>query len=76
MSFFTGCRVAMAASKVKTRSSNLAEDLALSFTKQMEDYIKNSAVLKEAILKAFSAAVEEIIKPLIEEIASLQCEIN
>ena len=31
----------MAASKVKTRSSNLAENLALSFTKQMEDYIKN-----------------------------------
>lgn len=50
--------------------------LSLSFTKQMEDYIKNSAVLKEAILKTFSAAVEEIIKSLNEEIASLQCEVN
>ena len=66
----------MAASKVKTRSSNLAEDSALSFAKQMDDYIKTSTVFQDAILKAFNAALEEIIKPLNKEIASLQSEVK
>lgn len=61
---------------MRTRSSNLAEDTALSFAKQMDDYITNSAVFKEAILKAFNVAVNEIIKPINEEIASLQCQVK
>ena len=40
----TECCVKMAASKVKTRSSNLAEESLLSFPKQMDGYIKNSSV--------------------------------
>ena len=66
----------MAASKVKTRSSNLAEDSALSFAKQMDNYIKTSTVFQDAILKAFNAALEEIIKPLNKEIVSLQSEVK
>ena len=61
---------------MRTRSSNLAEDTALSFAKQMDDYITNSAVFKEAILKAFNVAVNEIIKPINEEIASLHCQVK
>ena len=61
---------------MKTRSGNLAEDTALSFAKQMDDYIINSAVFKEAISKAFNAAVNDIIKPINEEIASLQCQVK
>ena len=72
----TGCCVTMAVSKVKTRSSNLAEDTALSFAKQMNDYIKNSSVFKEAISKAFNAAVNEIIKPINEELALLHCQVK
>ena len=40
----TECCVKMAASKVKTRSSNLGEESLLSFPKQMDGYIKNSSV--------------------------------
>ena len=40
----TECCVKMTASKVKTRSSNLAEESFLSFSKQMDGYIKNSSV--------------------------------
>lgn len=60
----------MAASK--TRSSNLTEEPALSVAKQMNDFIKNSTVFKEAILKAFNSAVQD----LNEEIASLQNEVK
>ena len=58
----------IAASKVKTRLSNLAEDSALSFAKQMDDYIKSSTVSK-AIVKAFNTAVVDIIKAINKEIA-------
>ena len=61
---------------MKTLSGNLAEDTALSFAKQMDDYIINSAVFKEAISKAFNASVNDIIKPINEEIASLQCQVK
>ena len=43
----------MAASKVKTRSSNLAEDTALSFATQMDDYIKILQCLKKPFRKHF-----------------------
>ena len=39
----------MAASKVKTRSSNLSEESPLSFAKQMDGYIKNSTEFKAGI---------------------------
>ena len=62
----------MVTSKVKTRSSNLAEESSLSFAKQMDD----SSVFKEAILEAFNVAVQDKVKPLNEEIASLQSEVT
>ena len=40
----TECCVKMTASKVKTRSSNLAEESLLSFPKQMDGNIKHSSV--------------------------------
>ena len=39
----------MAASKVKTRSSDLSEESPLSFAKQMDGYIKNSTEFKAGI---------------------------
>lgn len=59
--------VGIAASKVKTRSSNLAKESSHSFA-------KNSTVFKQANRKAFNDVVGEIIKPLNDEIASLKCE--
>ena len=67
--------VAIAASKVKTRSSNLAKESSHSFAKQLDDYIKNSTVFKQTNRKAFNV-VGEIIKPLNDEIASLKCEVK
>lgn len=66
----------MADSKVKTRSRNLAKESFHSFAKQLDDYIKNSAVFKLANRKAFNDVVGEIIKPLNDKIASLQCEVK
>ena len=68
--------VAIAASKVKTRSSNLAKESSHSFAKQLDDYIKNCTVFKQANLKAFNDVVGEIIKPLDDKIASLKCEVK
>lgn len=70
------CCVAIAAFKVKTRSRNLAKESSHSFAKQLDDYITNSTVFKQANLKAYKDVVGEIIKPLNNEIASLKCEVK
>lgn len=66
---------ANATKSVKTRSTSLAEDSFAEFAEKMDSYIKNSSVFKQVICSAVNTAVEEIVKPLQAEIASLKSEV-
>ena len=57
--------------KVKSRSSSVADEGATSFAKQMNLYVTNSAVFKQAI----ASAVQEAVFPLQAEIASLKSDL-
>ena len=61
---------------MKTRSSSYTSEMAVTFAKQMDEYIKNSTVFKETISEACNAALLEIVKPLKDEIASLRNEVD
>ena len=59
----------------RTRASSLAEDSAVSFAHQMDNYVTNSAIFKEVIASALKSAIQEALKPLQAEIASLQTQV-
>ena len=48
--------------KVKTHSSSVVEEAAVSFAKQMDLYIKNTVVFKQAI----ASAVQQAVLPLLD----------
>ena len=57
--------------KVKTRSSSVADEAAISLAKQMDLYVTNSVVFKQAI----ASKVQETVLPLQVEIASLKSDL-
>ena len=54
--------------KVKTRSSSVVEEVAVTLDKQMDHYVMNSTVFKQTIASAVQVAVlplqAEIVKPM------------
>lgn len=57
--------------KVKTHSSSVVEETAISFAKQMDLYVMNLVVFKQVI----ASAVQQAVLPLQVEIASLKSNV-